>query len=86
MITHELFKTSDLDLAVYLAWRGCQESIPPWSVVMRAGGKKVLEFVFKEVQNEYLSEYRRDDVGIQRYNGLRRHFLRIVHTEIGDAK
>lgn len=79
----DIFRTSDLGLAVFLAWKGCPEAMPPWQIVSTPKGRKCIEFGFTGVTRELVAEFRRDDEGIQRYNGLRRHFLRIVHTEIG---
>jgi len=80
---NEVFKTSDLGLAVYLMWKGCEEAIPPWEQTKGPGGKIILEFAFKDVPAPLLAEFRKDDQGIQRYNQIRRLLLRIVKTEAG---
>ena len=76
------FITSDLGLAVFLAFKGCEEAVPPWQVA-EGRTRKQLEFRFINVDSELLTAFRRDDGGFQRYNSLRRHYLRIVHTELG---
>ena len=83
MATIATFKTSDLALAVYLSWKGCEEAIPPWQQSTGAQGKPCLEFAFKDVPSELISEFRKDAEGFQRYNSIRRHFLRIAKTELG---
>jgi len=79
------FTTTDLGLAVFLAWKGAQEGVPPWKII-QGRDRLLIEFRFVNINSDLISEFRADLSGIQRYNGLRRHYLRIVHTEIGDAK
>jgi len=80
----ETFGTTDLGLAVFLYWSGCKEADPPFDTVY--GRKKMdLEFRFRDVDTDLIQSYRRDEHGFQRYNAIRRTFLQIVHTEIGDG-
>ena len=81
----KVFETSDLELAIYLAWKGAKEALPPWRRDVGRKNKKpvpILTFRFEDVDPETVAEYRADHEGIQKYNGLRRHFLRIIHTEL----
>jgi hypothetical protein len=79
---HKIYKTTDLSLAVYLAWCGCREAVPPWGVVTRPDGKKAMEFAFQNVDSSMISNYRNDVDGFRKYNGLRRFFLSIVKSEM----
>ena len=79
---HATFGTTDLGLAVFLAFNGCEEGSPAWHKTEGRDGRPQLEFRFANVKGELLSRFRNDEGGFQRYNGLRRHFLRIVHTEL----
>jgi len=79
---HATFGTTDLGLAVFLAFNGCEEGDPAWNKVEGRDGRLQLEFRFVKVEGELLAKFRKDEGGFQRYNGLRRHYLRIVHSEI----
>lgn len=81
----EAFRTSDLGLATFLYWKGCEEAIPPFEKSIGAGGKPILTFMFKPDASALVAAYHADAEGIGRYNGIRRHLLRIVSTEIGGA-
>ena len=85
MTVHETFGTTDLGLAVFLAFNGCEEGSPAWEVVEDQGRAKV-EFRFINVGSDIIARYRRDEGGFQRYNGLRKHYLRIAHSLMGDDK
>ena len=80
---HATFGTTDLGLAVFLAFKGCEEGSPAWRKVEGRNGSPQMEFRFVNVTGELLTQFRQDVGGFQKYNGLRRHFLRIVHSEIG---
>jgi len=77
------YETSDLSLAVYLLWKGQTENIPPWKRD-DSGNKPKVVFRFCNIDSNLINEYRSDVDGIQRYNGLRRTYLRIISTELGD--
>ena len=81
---HKVFKTTDLSLAVYLAWSGYREAIPPWGKTTRQDGKTAIEFAFQNVAPQTLEDFRNDTDGIRRYNGLRRFFLSVVKSEMGE--
>ena len=82
---YDVFETSDLELAIFLSWKGCVEAIPPWARKIGKKGKEeipVLAFRFKDVDPQLVADYRADHEGIRKYNGLRRLYLRIIHTEL----
>ena len=80
---HATFGTTDLGLAVFLAYHGCGEGSPAWKQVDGRNGEPQTEFQFVKVTGELLAKFRKDEGGFQHYNGIRRHFLRIIHTEMG---
>ena len=84
MKNENVFSTSDLGLAVFLAWKGTEEALPPWEKVVGRDRKTRIKFRFLHVKPELIMSYKRDTDGFQRYNGLRRLYLRIIKSETGE--
>ena len=78
------FSTTDMGLAVFLIWKGCKESDPPWRKVPSMNGRTNIEFCFTGVDPELLQSFREDREGIQRYNAIRRTYLNVVKTVLAD--
>lgn len=78
----EVFTTTDMGLAVFLAWKGCEEAVPPWEVQTGRHGQPEMKFRFQSVDPAILQSYRKDEDGIQKYNTLRQLYLKIIHSEM----
>ena len=75
--------STDLGLVIYLQWKGATLAAPePWTKTVDAKGNPVMQFNLDRVNPEDVGRYQQDAEGIQRYNAIRRHMLRIIHTEM----
>jgi hypothetical protein len=78
-----VFKTTDIGLAAYLKFKGCQDADVPFEHSTGSFNNPVLSFCFKDVDTNFVTEYMNDELGMRRYNGARRFLLGVVRRELG---